>query len=181
MKCLLAFLLVAPPSFAAGWWVRGWWAKHREDEDMRRLSGHWFNIMFGVLVLGVLGNIVYTNVSGRQTDEKIAASESRQIEENRRGLACMSRTFQEFLTGNQVLREASEKRDRALVESKKALRDLVYMRVIQGIPDSPEVRQAAQDYMAQTQLFIDASKELNEARRAYQLPDFEKACGNIVK
>lgn len=181
MRCLVAFLLVSPPSFAAGWYAHSWWTRHREDENVKRLSDRLFNIMFGVLVLGVLGNIVYTNVSGRGFNEKLAASETRQIEENRRGLACMSRTFEEFLTGNQVLREASAKRDDALVKSTEALRDLVYQRVVQGVPDSPDVQAAAREYLAQTQLFSDASKELTVARREYQLPDFEQACGNVVK
>lgn len=185
MRCLVAFLLVSPPSFAAGWYARDWWAKHHQarlrDDDVKKVSDHWLNIMFAILVLGVLGNIVYTNVSDRRTAEQISASEMRQNDENRRNIACMSRTFEEFLTGNQVLREASAKRDAALVKSKEALRDLVFLRVVKGVPDSPEVQAAASEYLAQTQLFVDASKELTKARRDYRLPDFEKACGNVVK
>jgi hypothetical protein len=177
MTFLLLCLLVAPPSFAAGWFGHDYWmtselrARVAEGASMN-WSKHAVTILFGLLVFGVLGNIIYTNTT-------VDASEERRLEDTRQDLACISRTFEEFLSGNQVLRDASAKRDDALVASKRALRELIRLRVVDQVQDSEAVQQAADQYLVQTQRFIDASKELNEARKDYQLPDFEKACGNI--
>lgn len=131
-----------------------------------------YYLMFAVIV----GSIIYTKVdAGRQ----ISASESRQLDRQTAQLGCMSRVFEDFLQGNQELRVASQKRDRALVESKSALRELVYLRVIQGAGDNATVQAYAQKYMTATQDFIDASKALDKARRTYALPDFEARCGKL--
>ena len=71
---------------------------------------------------------------------------------------------------------AAQDRDRALVGSKRALRELIRLRVIEGIGSNEQVRQAADQYLVQTQKFIDASQALERARVVYPVPDVEDLC-----
>lgn len=173
MTFLLACLLVGPPSFAAGWYANDLWKRFaRQGADVKKLSDHILVFSVMLMAAAVIGSIVYTNVT-------VDDSEQRAVERNAKNVVCLSRVFEDFLTGNQELRDASAKRDDALVNSKRALRELIRLRVIEQISDSEAVRQAAAQYMVQTDNFIEASMELREARRDYRLPDFEKECGNV--
>lgn len=176
MTFLLACLLIGPPSFAAGWYANTLWRQMKTrrggGEDVKKVSDHILVFSIMLMAAAVVGSIIYTNV-------RVDTSEQRQIDKSTRQVACLSLVFQDFLTGNEALREASAKRDDALVQSKRALRELIRLRVIEGINDSDAVRQAADQYVIQTQNFIDASDELKTARAAYELPDFEKECGNV--
>lgn len=138
-------------------------------------------IGYVIIVIGLVGAYYIDAQRDNRQRTDLAAAKSEQIEETREAVACMSRTFQEFLIGNQELRDASKQRDDALVGSKTALRELVRLRVIEQVSDSEQVRQAADQYIFQTQKFLDASKDLNVARKRYTLPDFEKECGKLPK
>lgn len=177
MTFLLACLLIGPPSFAAGWYANTLWRQMRArrgggGEDVKKVSDHILVFSIMLMAAAVVGSIIYTNV-------RVDTSEQRQIDKSTRQIACMSRVFQDFLTGNEALRVASAKRDDALVGSKRALRELIRLRVIEQVNDSEAVRQAAEQYMTQTGRFIEASRELREARTDYQLPDFEAECGTV--
>lgn len=183
MTFLLACLLVGPPSFAAGWYAHDVWKQSQtrtrllgDGDGVKKLSDHIIVVAIVVMAVAVVGSIIYTNV---YTNDKVSESEQRQNNRNTDNIACLSRVFQDFLTGNEALREASSKRDDALVQSKRALRELIRLRIIEQIGDSEAVRQAAEQYMTQTQNFIEASDELNTARAAYELPDFKAECGNV--
>lgn len=132
-------------------------------------------------LLLVVGTVAYTTISSRQTDDKIAAAESRQIDRNKDAIACMSKTFQEFLTGNQELREVSARRDKAFLKWVLAMDDLVTLRAIRGIDQSEEVRRRAMASNTEVKKFVRASEDLREARKRYKLPDFEAECGHVIK
>lgn len=72
--------------------------------------------------------------------------------------------------------EAAADRDESLVASKRALRELIRLRVIEQVKDSVAVRQAADQYMIQTQRFIEASERLKMARANHPVPDVEDLC-----
>lgn len=179
MNVVLSYVITALVGFLAGWFGRDWWVGSKTRKKVAKMDkpaltarslGYW--VMFAVIVAG----IIYSNAN---TKSQVSASEQRQITETRRQIACLSMTFQDFLSGNQELRDASQKRDQALVDSKTALRELVYLRVIKGVPDNAAVQAAAQQYMTATQAFIEASEALDKARARYTLPDFEARCGKL--
>lgn len=72
--------------------------------------------------------------------------------------------------------KAAQTRDDALVGSKKALRELIRLRVIEQQADGEQVRQAAQQYLVQTQKFIEASAALDKARKDNPVPNIEELC-----
>lgn len=177
MTFLLACLLVGPPSFAAGWFANTLWRQsvvreHMVQKAKGQFSDHVFLGLFALMVGAIIGNILYTNIS-------VGASEERRNVRDREQLVCLSKAFEDFLTGNEKLREASADRDDALVGSKRALRELIRLRVLEQISDSDAVRQAADQYMTQTQRFIEASQALTDARREHPLPRFEERCGPV--
>lgn len=181
MTVILTALVAAFTGFVTGWYGRGWWVHseaHRKVVDVVKPKFTAFGVAYFVMFAVIVGSILYNNT---RTDDKISASEARQIEETRAAVACLSKTFQEFLVGNQKLRDASERRDKALLGSKVALRELIYQRVILQVDNSVRVQELAEDYLAQTKDFIDASEALNKARAEYELPDFEKLCGKLPK
>lgn len=184
MSVLPAALASAALGFAAGWYGHDKWTESRTQKRVaevaqttkRRFSS--FGIAYFAMVAVIIGSIIYGNVTTRS---QISASESRQINENRRAIACLSDTFQEFLSGNQELRDASARRDEAFLKWVVALKDLIYLRVIVGIDDNPAVQDAAALFMDEAKKFIEASEDLVEARSVYKLPDFEAKCGRIIK
>lgn len=89
---------------------------------------------------------------------------------------CVGRVVRLYTESQQARSEAAETRDAALVGSKRALRELIRLRVIEGVADSPEVQRSAKRYLAETQRFIDASAELDRARAANPLPDYRTFC-----
>lgn len=144
------------------------------EEHRFTVRGAAYWVMFAVIV----GSIIYT--TNASTNRQISASEARQIDRSTQQLACLSTTFEDFLSGNQKLRDANARWQTALLESKKANRQLIILRDIRGLPrESPEVQQAAQAYVDQTRDFIEASDDLAHARRTYTLPKFEDECGKL--
>lgn len=127
-------------------------------------------IVFAFIALVSCASLVYTINARHQTEV-----------ENAYHTRCLSELMKQSAETSNVRSEAAEERDNALVGSKKALRTLVYMRIIKGIPDGPEVQAAARDYMEQTQLFIEASEELNKTRKNNPIPSFEEFCKHNVK
>ena len=134
----------------------------------------------GLAILLMVAVVIVSNVyQSAHTDTKISDAKAEQIDESARQLRCLSMAFQDFLQGNQEIRDANTRWRKALVESKSALRELVYQRVILGVADSPEVRDLALAYMDATHDFIQASKDYDKAIKRYRLPDFEKRCGVV--
>jgi hypothetical protein len=182
MSTCLVFALGAVVGFAAGWVGHDWWKRSQAQEKVVEVLrkppkfttfGLTYLAMFAIFI----GAVVLGDV---RADNKVSQSEKRQNDHTTTQLACLSRTFEDFLTGNQKLRDASAKRDAALLGSKKALRELIRLRVVEQVQDSGAVQQAADQYLVQTQNFIDASEALDDARKAYKLPDFEKRCGKLA-
>jgi hypothetical protein len=180
VNCATLAAIIAGPCLAIGWYGHAWWVRSALRKRVAEMSNerkvNWVTVSYYVMVIAIVGSIFYNDY---RTETKVSESESRQIDTTASQMACLSRTFEEFLTGNQILRDASARRDDALLGSKRALRELIRLRVIDQIDDSEAVRQAADQYMVQTQNFINASMELTEARKDYKLPDFEKECGEI--
>lgn len=115
-------------------------------------------ISYLMLVVALIGLAAYTRQVDQATQE------------------CIGRVVRANIESSQMRSGAAEKRDAALVGSKRALRELIRLRVIEGIGDSPAVQDAAQDYLVQTQRFIDASAELDQAREDNPIPKFENYC-----
>lgn len=84
---------------------------------------------------------------------------------------CVIEVVSQTVSSTEVRSDAATKRDEALLGSKKALRELIRLRVLEQVSDSPEVRQAASQYVTQTQQFIDASRELVVVRKLNPVPD----------
>jgi hypothetical protein len=177
----LAFAAVGAVCFVLGWTGHDWWQKQQAQgrgiAAMFKPRFTTFGLTYFAMFAIFIGAVVFADL---RTSSKVSESEQRQNDRNTVQLACLSRTFEDFLNGNQKLREASAKRDDALLGSKRALRELIRLRVVEQIGDSEAVRQAAEQYMVQTQNFIDASQDLADARREYKLPDFEKRCGKLA-
>lgn len=91
-------------------------------------------------------------------------------------VACVVKVLTKTNNVTRETRLAAQRRDDALVGSKRALRELIRLRVIEQVPDGPQVQQAARQYMVQTQKFIDASAMLNKSRDANPVPDPNKVC-----
>jgi hypothetical protein len=149
-----------------------------------------YYVMFAVIV----ATIVYTKWdTGRQVD----ASEARQVDRNTAQLACLNGAFEDFLTGNQALRDASARRDDALLLSKLTMARITELRIGERKDDDPKLRAKIRKHMPEAlshygdvslfqkkyvQTVIDYSETsdaLTEARRDYRLPDFEKRCGKL--
>lgn len=135
------------------------------------------SIAFWVMYLVIIGSIVYANRA--DTRHQISASESRQIDRSSQQIACMFGAFQDFLTGNQELRDASEAKDDAVLASKEADSQLTLARDILELP-RPEIKAAAQNYRDSVEAFKEADRALDEARRRYKLPDIEKLCRTLT-
>lgn len=135
-------------------------------------------IAYYVMVAVIVASIIYTK---HDTANQVSASEIRQNDRNTRSVACLAMTFEDFLTGNQKLRDANAAWQKALVKSKRANRRLVILEEVRGLPRTDDrVQAAALDYVDATGDFIRADKDLGEARRTYKLPDFEARCGDIA-
>jgi hypothetical protein len=163
MRFLIAFCLIAPPSFMAGWWANTLWKTKLCAKSRRRqseggsvnLSDRFMKVLIGLMAATVIISVIYTHAT---VDDKLAASETRQIAETRKAVACIGRTLDDFLEGNQELRDASAKRDQAQLQAFKRFGDPV----------------AVDD-------FEKAQDALDSARMRYGLPDFEKVCGEVAK
>lgn len=134
------------------------------------VTGAWL-----LLVVMVIGNILYGNVQNSRQDEDTAAL----VDRNTVLTECLSRLAVQITTSTALRSEASERRDESLVGSKKALRELIRLRVLDPNPDPAAERQAAEQYLAQTQRFIEASGQLDEARRLNPPPEFKDFCPKV--
>lgn len=121
----------------------------------------------GYLVV-VLGMAILFFQQGQQ---KTAVKEARAST-----VACVVRVLTETNNASRETREAAQKRDDALVGSKRALRELIRLRVIEQTADSEQVQQAAEQYMTQTHKFIKASKMLDKSRDQNPVPNPNKVC-----
>lgn len=125
-------------------------------------------------VLVVLGMILLFFQDSRQDAQR------EQDRDLARGaaVACIKKVVDANLTGSQARSDAAETRDMALRQSKIAMRELVRLRVLEGVPNSAEVRQAAAQYVEQTRRYIEADKALEQARKDYPIPDVVKVCSD---
>jgi hypothetical protein len=177
-----AFLAVGVIGFALGWKGHDWWHRSQAHEKVTEVLKRpprftTFGLTYLAMFAIFIGAVVLGDI---RAGIKVSESEQRQNDRTTIQLACLSRTFEDFLNGNQKLRDASAKRDEALLGSKKALRELIRLRVVEQVSDSEAVQQAADQYLVQTQNFIEASEDLDAARKVYELPDFEKRCGKLA-
>lgn len=108
-----------------------------------------------------------------QSDARVTAAEAKAA---KAATACIKKVIQVSTEATAARAAATEDRDAALLGSKKALRELIRLRVIEQIGDSTAVRQAADQYMVQTEKFVKASEMLSKARNENPLPDPEKIC-----
>lgn len=143
------------------------------------------NLLLGIAV-AILGlATVVQGVAQQHSDDRAQKRDhDRQIQiqqtqgQIQQTQACITRVVKQFLEVNQTRSDASGRRDSALVGSKKALRELIRLRVIEGIPDGPQVQQAAKQYMYQTGKFIKASHDLDMARKNNPIPKFKNYCAD---
>lgn len=182
----LAFVAVGLVCFWLGWKAHDWFdARPLQVEDADVITkpklttfGKVWLVSFAIYI----GSIWFLDY---RTDDKVstatAASEARQNDANTIQLACLSRTFQDFLSGNEEVRNANTRWRTALKESKRANRRLIYWEEIRGFPRTdPLVQKAARDYVTRTRDFITASDDYDTAVTLYKLPDFEKRCGKVA-
>lgn len=132
----------------------------------------------GYLIV-VIGLVVSFYVDAAQNpriaavDARVAAAEAKGA---KAAVACIGKVIEATNQSTVARSEAAQRRDEALVASKRALRELIRLRVIEQIGTSEPVRQAAEQYMTQTQKFIEASGDLAEARVDNPVPDPAKVC-----
>lgn len=107
-------------------------------------------------------------------DERVAAAEAKAA---KAAAACIKRVIEVTNDSTVARADAAQRRDDALVGSKRALRELIRLRVVENVVgNTAEVRQAADQYLAQTEAFIQASKDLDKARIANPVPDPDEVC-----
>lgn len=123
--------------------------------------------------LVVVCGLVLSFYTDTQQDNRAEAAEARAAKV---AALCVKKVIVASAESTEARAEAAEKRDAALVGSKRALRELIRLRVVEQVPNSVQVQQAAQQYMVQTDKFVEASKALEAARLKYPLPDPEKIC-----
>lgn len=118
------------------------------------------------------GSVFYTSRTNAKQDNAAVAR-------NTQLTSCLSRLAVQITTNTAMRSEAAERRDESLLASKRALRELIRLRVIEQVSDSAQVRQVANQYMVQTQKFIEASEDLEKARAANPPPEFKDYCPKV--
>lgn len=142
----------------------------------RLTAGRIWAIGYLVVVVG----LVFSFYVDAQQDARQDASDVRAATSDARAAkaaaACIKKIVQVSTDSTSARSIAAEKRDTALVGSKKALRELIRLRIVEGINNSQQVQQAADQYLTQTDKFIRASEDLNKARAENPIPDPEAIC-----
>jgi hypothetical protein len=139
---------------------------------MKLTTNRIWAIGYGIVVAGMVV-LFYQDArqdafDARRADD-ISAAKAETID-------CVVKVLTETNNVTRETREAAQQRDDALVGSKRALRELIRLRVVEQTPDGPAVQQAADQYIHQTRKFIEASELLNQSRRDNPVPDPNKVC-----
>lgn len=119
------------------------------------------------------GSVFYTSRTNATQDNET-------VSRNTVLTQCLSRLAVQITTNTALRSEAAEARDESLLASKRALRELIRLRVIEQVDNSEQVRQVAEQYMVQTQRFIEASEELDKARAENPPPEFKDYCPKVA-
>lgn len=167
MSPLLVFFAGCIPSFAAGALARPYIDRLLEEAHMpapstegtRRWRVNPIVIMLAITNVVAIGGFLYSvyglDAERRQSDQDKAAV-----------IRCFADFNRESSRTTKSRSDAAERRDEALVASKKAMREWV-RRILEGetLDNSPAIRQAALQYIEQTGKFIAAQEELDETRQ----------------
>lgn len=176
----LAFVVTGSVCFSLGWKANDWWKRQQAQGkgiDVFKPRFTTFGLTYFAMFAIFIGAVVWSDV---RADDKVSDSEERQNDLNTVRVACIGRTFEDFLVGNQELRDANVRWREALAGSKRAESVLNQLRYIDKRSyDDPAITQAAEQYVAQTAKFLKADADYNKALVKYKLPDFEKRCGKL--
>jgi hypothetical protein len=130
MTIALAAIVAAALGFELGWYAHARQQTHgKVTIQLVRPKVTPQAIAYYLTVVVIIGSIIYGDV---RTDSKVGASEARQNDRNTAQLACLSKTFEEFLSGNQKLRDANARWQQALTASKEANAQLILVRPGRG-------------------------------------------------
>lgn len=197
MTTCLAFLAVGAIGFTLGWKGNDWWKRQQANGkgiDVLKPKLTPFGVVWVISFAIFIASVWFLDY---RTGDKVSDSEARQNDRNTAQLACLSRAFEDFLTGNQALRDTSADRDRALVRSKLTMARITELRIGERKDDNPKLRAKIEKHMPDWMSFYDdvqrmqqeyvqtvidyddASEDLDEARKTYKLPDFEERCGKL--
>lgn len=140
---------------------------------MRNFRVNIVPLLCAAAIILASGSVFYTSRTNTQQDNETVARNTVLTQ-------CLSRLAVQITTNTALRSEAAERRDESLLASKRALRELIRLRVIEQVSDSPQVRQVAEQYMVQTQRFIEASLELEKARSENPPPEFKDFCPKVA-
>lgn len=127
----------------------------------------------------VVAGLVFSFYVDARQDRFDQRREADISEASSKTVRCVVKALRADVQQTKDLREVAADRDEDLVNAITAMSELVRLRVLEGIVQDEQTRQAAGQYLVQAERFINESQVLAQAREDNRVP--ETICGVVIE